>query len=345
MLVTGHTGFKGSWLVHWLHRLGAKVAGLALYPTDARSLWSSADVSRLLDEECLLDIRDPVGLGMLMDDFRPQVVFHLAAQSLVSTGLEHPVETIDINVSGSARVLELCRHLPGLEALLVVTTDKCYAPSRDQSLHREGDRLGGHDPYAASKAAAEIIVEGFRHSLWPAERGLMTLRAGNVIGGGDWGAKRLVPEVIAALEAGQVPALRRPHATRPWIYVCDLLAGYLLTAEALCADPRDMPPSLNFGPDQVRSVGELAEAISTHWGADGRTETGYERFREETWLALDSELARSRLSWQPLYGFELASERTASWYRRFNDGESAYDLLTAELEDFHRRAGEKQHDG
>lgn len=320
VLVTGHTGFKGSWLALWLKQLGAGVAGYALEPPSEPSLFVEARVGELV-EDVRGDLADGGRLGETVSRCEPEVVFHLAAQALVRRGYEAPLETFETNALGTARVLEALRVAPSVRAVVVVTTDKCYDNREWAWGYRESDRLGGRDPYSASKACAELVTTAYRESFLAAgERpvGVATARAGNVLGGGDWGRDRLLPDLLRALAEGNCPLIRNPGAVRPWQHVLDPLAGYLALAEALLAEPAAFSAAWNFGPGDAdaRPVAWMADRVCELWG-DG---AAWERDRgdhphEATSLRLDASLARSRLGWSPRIPLGKALEWVVEWHR------------------------------
>jgi CDP-glucose 4,6-dehydratase len=319
VLVTGHTGFKGAWLAAWLRRLGAEVVGVSLpgSPPSPR-LWDELTGLGVIDLEA--DISQPDWIDAVTGH-RPDVVLHLAAQSLVPTGYREPLKTFEANVLGTARVMEFVTNTPSVQAALLVTTDKVYDP-RQPGPHAETDFLGGHDPYAASKAAAELVV-----SSWPEGTArVATARAGNVIGGGDWSDDRLVPDLVRAWSKGDTAVLRMPEAVRPWQHVVQPLHGYLLCAEALANDGANgtVPPALNFGPesDQVVPVGTLAQAAAEAWVRHGgslpasatRVE-GVPTMVETEFLAIDSALATASLGWHNVLDWRSAIDWTIEFYR------------------------------
>ena len=328
VLLTGHTGFKGSWAALWLHRLGARVTGLALPPTEP-SLHGLAGVADIMDSR-MADIRDPAAITALLREARPEIVLHMAAQPLVRRSFADPVESFAVNVLGTVNLLQALRETPP-RAVLVVTTDKVYAPPPAPRAHPETDPLGGADPYAASKAACEIATASMaRNFLEPAGTHVATARAGNVIGGGDFAPDRLIPDIIRAT---QPPAIRHPNATRPWQHVLDCLCGYLLYAEAL-AQGRAVPPALNFGPAETRpaTVGAIAAAMLAamdrppNWIGTETTDA-----RETHALALDSSLARKTLNWRDRLGGPAMIETTAAWYRAWMQGADMHDFTRHQI--------------
>jgi len=325
VLVTGHTGFKGAWLSLWLQMLGAKVCGFALAPATEPNLFTLAGVAASLDHR-LGDVRDLAALRAAVAGFRPEVVFHLAAQSLVRASYAAPVETFATNVMGTVNLLEAVRRVGGVGATLIVTSDKCYEENGGASAYREGDPLGGHDPYAASKACAELAAAAYGKSFMEAAgQPLATLRAGNVIGGGDWAEDRLVADLMRGFLAGDVPVIRSPAAVRPWQHVLEPLAGYLLAAEHLWRERRFAPHAWNFGPDEADAVpvAAVAERLCRLWG-DGAMfridEIAPGAPREAPVLRLDAAQARADLGWRPRWRLDTTLARTAEWYSQFAAG-------------------------
>lgn len=301
VFLTGHTGFKGTWLTRWLTMLGAHVTGYSL------------------DD----DIRDLPSLRNAMTAAEPEIVLHLAAQSLVRASYEDPVTTYTTNVTGTVHVLEAIRMTSSVRVAVMVTSDKCYANSGRSHAFREDDPLGGSDPYSSSKACAELAIASYRHSFFaaPGAPRILSVRAGNVIGGGDWGKDRLVPDLVRAFRDGERARIRYPDATRPWQFVLDALHGYLRAAE--CAFERDeLPLVFNFGPgaDEARPVRWLADAMAARWGNGAEWFSPDEKHPSEAAaLALDSTRARTVLQWTPMLDAETAVAWTADWYRSERD--------------------------
>jgi CDP-glucose 4,6-dehydratase len=337
VLLTGHTGFKGAWLALWLARLGAHVTGLALAPPTSPNLYSLAKVQTLCDSR-LGDIRHAEAVEAAVHAARPEVVFHLAAQALVRQGYRAPLDTFSTNAMGTAKVLDALREVEGVRAVVVVTTDKVYDNRETPYPYREGDALGGHDPYSASKAAAEIIVASYRSSFL-AERGvaLATARAGNVIGGGDWSEDRLIPDAVRAWQSGTVLQVRRPQAVRPWQHVLEPLAAYLRLAEALRQQPAKVATAYNFGPP-THEAANVGDVIAIAREAYGRGETqfgdGSEGPHEAGWLALEVARARSDLGLVPRWGLRQAVVRTMDWYAQLAAGADARALCEADIATF-----------
>ena len=335
ILVTGDTGFKGSWLTLWLESLGAQTTGFALPAERDRDLFNLAGIGELI-RHVDGDIRDEAAIGAVMNDAQPEVIFHLAAQSLVRRSYREPKRTFDTNVGGSVNVLEAARNCPSVGAIVMVTSDKCYRNKEWVWGYRESDELGGPDPYSASKAAAEHVFEAYQRSFMAdSGPGAATVRAGNVIGGGDRSEDRIVPDCVAALEAGRPVAIRNPQATRPWQHVLEPLGGYLRLATCLLENPGRFSSSWNFGPrgDSIRSVGDLAEEIVGRWGS-GAVELQQEEDapHEAGLLHLNCDKALAELSWKPKWSFEQAVARTVDWYRKVGDGALARDEACRQIQ-------------
>lgn len=320
VLVTGHTGFKGAWLSLWLLELGANVVGYALAPDTAPNLHDQLGLGRLVDSR-LGDVRDASLLDKTLRETRPEIVFHLAAQPLVRRSYEAPAETFATNVLGTANLLDAVRRTPTVRACVVVTTDKCYENREDGSAYREDDRLGGRDPYSASKACAEHVVSSYRDSFFRPEGrvSLSSARAGNVIGGGDWAADRLVPDCVRALAANRPITVRNPRSVRPWQHVLDPLSGYLQLAARQLAQPAAFAEAWNFGPDHndPLTAAQVADLVVSAWGSGTWSAAASDPGapHEAALLGLDSEKARARLGWRPAYRAQEAVARTIEWYR------------------------------
>ncbi len=333
VLVTGHTGFKGGWLATWLWALGARVSGYALAPDTTPSYFVRSGLAERLVSR-VGDVTDGAALDAALDAVRPSVVFHLAAQSLVRRSYRAPVETFATNVLGTARVLEAVRRRPSVEAVVVVTSDKCYANRERPEGYREDEPLGGHDPYSASKAAAELVTAAYRDSFFAAGARIATARAGNVIGGGDWAEDRLVPDIMRALAGGRTVRVRNPSAVRPWQHVLEPLRGYLMLAEQL-VETDAAATAFNFGPaaDDALPVAALVELVLGLWGG-GRWEAVAEANapHEAGLLRLDCRRAHERLGWRPLLTLKEAAELTVTWYRRASEATSPAALFDLSLE-------------
>lgn len=328
VLVTGHTGFKGSWLALWLQKLGADVTGFALPPATNPSHFDILGLGkRIRHREG--DIRDLSAVRNVFAEVEPEVVFHLAAQAIVRSSYEDPKGTFDVNIGGTVNVLEAIRNTPSVRVAVVVTSDKCYENREWVWGYREEDPLGGHDPYSASKGAAEIVCGAYARSYFDAggrgpHPGFATARAGNVIGGGDWAADRLIPDCVRALAAGKAVVIRNPGATRPWQHVLDPLSGYLLLARRLAEDPVRFSGAWNFGPadGSAMPVRELAARFVGQW-PEGRLRvgpTGKNAPHEAHALALCTDKARKILGWQPVLSAGEAVDWAAAWYHAWQEG-------------------------
>jgi CDP-glucose 4,6-dehydratase len=342
VLVTGHTGFKGPWLCMVLRELGADVMGYAL-PAEEGSLFAVLGLGQQM-RHVEADIRDPQRLIDTVAQFAPQFVFHLAAQTLVGVSYDTPRETFEANVQGSVNLLEAVRLCPSVRALVYVTSDKCYLNREWDWGYRENDRLGGHDPYSASKAAAEVVFAAYKASFFDhrPELGAATARAGNVIGGGDWSRDRIVPDCIRAVQRGEPIVLRHPSSVRPWQHVLESLSGYLLLASRLIDDPAGYGGPWNFGPDDrdIRTVEHLARTVTELWGSGSVKHHAADPLRHETrLLQLNCDKARRRLGWTPAWAFDRAITETVGWYRDVHSGASAHDVTLRQVRDYLRDAG------
>lgn len=326
VLLTGHTGFKGSWLALWLLELGAKVCGVALEPEQRPNLFEQLRLAARLDHR-LGDIRDPAVLSQVTADVQPEVVLHLAAQPLVRRSYSEPLATWDTNVMGTIHLLEALRTLEQPCTAVLITTDKVYRNNEWLYGYRENDPLGGHDPYSSSKAAAELAIASWRASFCgtaPHQTSYLRIasaRAGNVIGGGDWAADRIVPDAMRALGLKEPIAVRNPAATRPWQHVLEPLSGYLLLAERLTAQP-ELADAFNFGPqlEANRSVQALVEEALRHWPGQWRDQSDPNSPHEAGLLNLVIDKAHHQLGWAPRWDFSTTVARTVAWYRRVQEG-------------------------
>jgi CDP-glucose 4,6-dehydratase len=335
VFLTGHTGFKGGWLSLWLDALGADVTGYALPAPSQPSFFETARVASTMNS-IMGDVRDPAALASAASQCSPDIVIHMAAQALVRPSYEDPAATYSSNVMGTVNVLEAARALPGLQAVVIVTSDKCYENSGAGRSYREDDRLGGRDPYSNSKACAELVTAAYRESFFAGKRGaIATARAGNVIGGGDWAADRLVPDAMRAFRAGRPVRLRYPHATRPWQHVLDPLRGYLLLAERLCSGESGWAEPWNFGParDSVTTVEAVVEALAAKWGGGASWEPDtVVNPHEARDLGIDPGKAQARLGWKSRLDLAQTIDWTVEWYRGWSDGADMRRLSEAQLE-------------
>ena len=355
VLLTGHTGFKGSWLAIWLSQLGAHVYGAALATDTRPSLFEQLELSSGLAGHHILDIRDAGGLAAIAADCQPQVVLHLAAQPLVRRSYRDPVGTWATNVQGTIHLLEALRPLQHPCAVVMVTTDKVYANREWDYGYREEDRLGGHDPYSASKAASELAIASWRSSFCgyashqTPHLALATARAGNVIGGGDWAQDRIVPDAMRSLAVGDAIPVRSPEATRPWQHVLEPLGGYLMLAEKLAGaqaaasqsdlgEPNRYACAFNFGPslDSNRSVRELVDSALAHWPGRWRDLSDPNAPHEAGRLHLQIDKAHHQLGWKPRWHFATTVQRTVAWYRAVHEGARPLDCCLADLASYNQ---------
>jgi CDP-glucose 4,6-dehydratase len=338
VFVTGHTGFKGSWLAFILNEIGADVLGYALEPATSANHF---DLLNLKDKinHTVGDIRDATFLSRTLIDFQPEFVFHLAAQALVRPSYDDPANTFSTNIIGSVNLLDTVRQCESVRSLVYITSDKCYENVEWIWGYRENDQLGGRDPYSASKAAAEIVFSSYARSFFNQRTslGAATTRAGNVIGGGDWAVDRIVPDCIRAIEAGEPIRLRNPAATRPWQHVLEPLAGYLLLAERLYEEPKRWNGSWNFGPstNEVRTVENVAAVIISHLGKGSiEIEEALGQLHEAHLLQLNCDKAHQLLGWYPRWNVDQTLEATAKWYKTIIDGGSAEHITRAQIHSY-----------
>ena len=317
VFLTGHTGFKGGWTAHWLSELGAKVHGYSLRPPTKANFFTATNLIERLADSTLADIRDYESLTRAVRTARPDIVIHMAAQPLVRDSYTNPLETFSSNVMGTLNVLEASRQVDSVRALVNITTDKCYENKEWVWPYRETDRLGGHDPYSASKACAEIAAKCYRDSfLADANIELASVRAGNVIGGGDWAKDRLIPDFLRALDRGETLVIRSPNAVRPWQHVLEPVSGYLILAQRLFEKSASYAEAWNFGPsdNDAKSVGWIVEKMCELVPSATYEITPDDNRHEAGLLKLDSSKARSRLGWLPHWPLEVALEKTVDWH-------------------------------
>ncbi|WP_417251466.1 CDP-glucose 4,6-dehydratase [Castellaniella sp.] len=336
VVLTGHTGFKGSWLTQWLHRLGAQVTGIALPPVGDPNLYSLARVDDLCDSH-FIDVRDAQALAAQIRRAKPEIVFHLAAQALVRAGYDDPLATYATNVMGTAHVLDALRGLDSARVAVMVTTDKVYRNLEQPYPYREDDALGGHDPYSASKAASELVIASYRDA-WLSTQGVAvaSARAGNVIGGGDWAADRLIPDAVRCWQAGRALPVRRPQAIRPWQHVLEPVGAYLRLAQALHSQPT-LASAYNFGPHthEAATVRQVIQQARQAYGAgDVQWGHGAQGPHEAGWLALEIARARTVLGVQPRWTLQESVTRAIDWYRDHRAGVDARILCEADIAAF-----------
>jgi CDP-glucose 4,6-dehydratase len=337
ILITGHTGFKGSWLTMWLNKLGAEVVGYALAPSASRAPFVICGLDKKVDS-IIADVRDSKTLIEVFHKYQPEIVFHMAAQALVRYSYREPVKTYETNIMGTVNLFEACRSTPSVKAIINITSDKCYENRKLDRGYKENDPMGGYDPYSSSKGCSELITNAYIKSYFNPDNynehnvSLASVRAGNVIGGGDWAEDRLVPDCIRALIKNKSIRLRYPNSIRPWQHVLDPLCGYLLLGQFLYQEGPTFCGAWNFGPDDenVKPAKWVAEYISEKWGSKSAWETSVrDHPHEAIWLKLDSSKAKSKLDWLPRWNLPLSLEKTVEWYKAYCNQE---DMLTYSLD-------------
>lgn len=343
VLLTGHTGFKGSWMAHWLKLMGARVVGLALPPEPGQpSLYEEGRIAEGM-VSVLGDVRDGALVQQLLQEHQPEIVFHLAAQPLVRRSYREPVDTFATNVMGTVHLLEAVRHTPSVRAVVIVTTDKCYENKEWLWGYRETDPLGGHDPYSSSKACAELVTSAYRSSFFHRSdsAAIATARAGNVIGGGDWAEDRLIPDMVRSLSNERPVIIRNPRATRPWQHVLEPLAGYLMLGERLYTEGHRWAEAWNFGPHRESGipVSDLAERVLRLWGTgEILVQQDPHAVHEAHALHLDASKAQLVMGWRPILSLDETLSLTIDWYRQYASGSTAPpDLLTTQTEAYMAR--------
>jgi len=341
VFLTGHTGFKGSWLALWLHRMGAEVSGFALAQAPSSpSLFEMAQVARGV-RDTRGDVRDLDALSRALRAARPEIVIHMAAQSLVRASYDDPVGTYGTNVMGTVNLLQSVRHVGEVRAVVIVTSDKCYENREWPWGYRENDALGGFDPYSSSKGCAELVTAAFRNSFLRDGAAVASARAGNVIGGGDWARDRLVPDAVRAFAAGNAVEIRNPRAIRPWQHVLEPLAGYLTLAQSLFTDGAAFAQAWNFGPaeGEAKPVAEIVAKLALLWGDGARWQpAGGDHPHEAHHLKLDCSKARALLGWAPRAGLDEALAWTAEWYRAWHDKGDLRSLTESQIERYAGRS-------
>ncbi|MBU3590683.1 CDP-glucose 4,6-dehydratase [Polynucleobacter sp. 78F-HAINBA] len=340
VFLTGHTGFKGSWLSLWLTSMGAKVTGYALAPNTTPNLFDVLAIGSLIEKSYISDIRDLATLQKAMFEAKPDVVIHMAAQPLVRYSYANPVETYATNVMGTVHVLESTRAIDTVRATVVVTTDKCYENKEWIWGYRENEPMGGYDPYSNSKGCAELVTSAYRQSYFSGPNStnqIASARAGNVIGGGDWSEDRLIPDAIKAFEANKPLMIRNPLATRPWQHVLEPLSGYLILAQALYGQDSKFASGWNFGPrdEDNRSVQEVVELITSGWGDSARWEKeGSEQPHEAKLLKLDCSKAHGQLDWIPKWNLEVATQKIVEWQKAFQAKVNMQEVSLAQINNY-----------
>lgn len=343
VFLTGHTGFKGSWLALWLHMLGAEVSGYSLEPNTSPNLYSTLGIAERIHSSVIGDIRDFDNLKKQIFSVKPEIVFHLAAQPLVRQSYVNPIETYSTNVMGTLYVLEAIKCIDSVRATVIVTTDKCYENREWEWGYRENEPMGGRDPYSSSKGCAELLTAAYRHSYFPLasyathRHAIASARAGNVIGGGDWSSDRLIPDAIKAFESGSSLLIRNPSAIRPWQHVLEPLSGYLLLGKGLFENGPLYASGWNFGPkdDDARSVSEVVELLISAWGSPACwNQDVAEHPHEANFLKLDCSKSKQYLNWSPKWNLEQAISKISEWHSAFKAGRDMYSLSTEHINEY-----------
>jgi len=338
VLITGHTGFKGSWLSLWLQQLGADVAGFALPPPTPLNLFTLANVAEGM-QSVMGDLRDFNQIAKVVNQTKPEIIIHMAAQPLVRYSYQAPIETYATNVMGTVHLLEAARQTPSVKTIVNVTTDKCYENKEWERGYHEDDTLGGHDPYSNSKACAELVTKAFRNSYFSGNSpiALASVRAGNVIGGGDWARDRLIPDILHACLNKETVILRNPDSTRPWQHVLEPLSGYLLLAEKLYVSPDQYAEGWNFGPNEedVKPVRWITDFIFKLWEHSGTWQQDkYPQPHEARYLKLDCTKAKNKLNWQPRWNLERGLTETVNWYKAYEANQKMREVTLDQINCF-----------
>jgi len=336
VFLTGHTGFKGSWLSLWLSSLGAEVKGYALNPPTSPSLFNEVKVDSLIDSQ-IGDIRDQDALHESMTKFSPDILIHMAAQPLVRYSYDAPIETYEVNVIGTAKVLEVARSCANLKAIVNITTDKCYENDGRSEGYKESDKMGGHDPYSSSKGCAELVASAYRRSfLQDRGIGLASVRAGNVIGGGDWADDRLIPDILRSFEKNEPVVIRNPKATRPWQHVLEPLSGYLVLAQKMYHDQNKYAEGWNFGPNEndAKPVGWILDKMIAKWPNSSWELDSSSNPHESNFLQLDISKAESKLGWKPVWGLNQTLEKIIAWHQAWTNKKDMQAVCLSEIKEY-----------
>lgn len=343
IFLTGHTGFKGSWLSLWLGNLGAKVTGYALKPPTDPAIFDIAAVKQTLVKSIHGDIRDVIGLTNAMRDAEPSIVIHMAAQSLVSESYSDPLGTYSTNVMGTVNLLEAVRNTPSVRSVLNITSDKCYENKEQMQGYSETDSMGGYDPYSSSKGCSELVSSAYHRSfLEDANIALATARAGNVIGGGDWASNRIVPDAIRAFVDKSAFQVRNPEATRPWQHVLEPLSGYLMLCQQLGRDSRRFTGGWNFGANEedTQTVSNVADLMVRYWGENAQWQRDSRVYpHEASQLKLDCSKSKGMLDWSPIWELERAVEETTKWYKNWLNQEEMHEFSLRQIENYQNECG------
>ena len=345
VFLTGHTGFKGSWLSLWLSSLGAEVKGFSLKPPTAPSLFKEAKIDSVIDSQ-IDDIRDLKVLKKSIVDFNPDILIHMAAQPLVRYSYDAPIETYETNVMGTVNILESARHCENLKAIVNITTDKCYENDGRSKGYKENDPMGGYDPYSSSKGCAELVTSAYRRSfLQDKGVGIASVRAGNVIGGGDWADDRLIPDILRSFEKSEPVIIRNPKAIRPWQHVLEPLSGYLILAEKLYKNQQEYAEGWNFGPNDqdAKSVDWILNKMTLKWPNSSWKLDKNSNPHEASFLKLDIAKAESRLNWKPVWELSHTLEKIIEWHQAWLNNENMQTICLSEIEEYTKDMNNENH--
>ena len=340
VLITGHTGFKGGWLAHWLQLMGARVTGYSIEPPTVPNLFEESKLYQIVNS-VHGDVRDLFNLKKVISNTHPEVIFHLAAQPLVRYSYDHPIETYETNVMGTVNLLEAARGVSSVRAVVCITTDKCYENKEWVWGYRENDPMGGHDPYSSSKGCSELAISAYRRSFFSSDNraGIASVRAGNVIGGGDWGQDRLIPDIIKAFGEKKEVVIRNPKAIRPWQHVLEPLCGYLLLAERICSSGASYTDAWNFGPNDsdAQTVEWIVNKMVRLWGEEAKwTNDKAAHPHEARYLKLDISKAKTVLGYSPRLEIETTLEWVVNWYKKRKQGADVALLTQRQIEEFEK---------
>lgn len=319
ILVLGHTGFKGSWLSLTLYLLGANVSGISLKPKRKKDLYNILNLKRIIKSSEYIDIRNFKKLSSAVNKIKPDIIFHLAAQPLVKESIKNPLYTYETNFMGTLNILEICRNLKSLKSILITTTDKCYLNIGKKKNYKENDPLGGFDPYSSSKASTEILVKAYYETYLKNRIGLATARAGNVIGGGDWSNNRLLPDIMRSYLNKKILTIRNPFSTRPWLYILDVICGYLILANNLYKDKNFFSSAWNFGPGKKNNIKvlKIIKSTASFLNKPLKIKIKKSNFKESKYLNLDVSKSKKYLSWKNNFDIDLSLKETINWYKQY----------------------------
>ncbi len=338
VLITGHSGFKGTWLSIWMKILGAEVTGISLPPLNKRNIFTIIDLKKKIDKNVFLNIKDKKKLEKVIIKSKPHIIFHLAAQPLVIESFKDPINTIETNIVGTANILEISKNIPSLKTILVITTDKVYSNQNKKNFFKESDRLGGDDIYSFSKVSVEMLVRSYRKLFFKNKKNVFTLRAGNVIGGGDWSENRLIPDFIRSYEKNKKFIIRNSKHVRPWQHVIDCLFGYILTAEKTYQKKIKGINTLNFGPSNINisTVKNVADIMLKKYNLKTKkiSNNKNSKFLEKKFLGLNSSLAKKLLGWSPKIDLNNSIDLTLSWYEKFFQKKNMYEYTCNQIKNY-----------